>query len=95
MRWRQRRAGLVPAIGVLSGGLPRGFRLDARQAGIAPVLGHGEGILMAQQFTVAEHEREALLMGLGGMGAQDLGGHGERGEVVGMGGSEGNTPAWW
>lgn len=49
--------------------------MNLRQAGIGEVLGDGQGILVAQQLTVAEDEGEALGLGLIEPGAEVLGSH--------------------
>ena len=49
--------------------------MNLRQAGIGEVLGHGQGVLVAQQLTVAEDEGEALGLGLIEPGAEVLGSH--------------------
>ncbi len=49
--------------------------MNLRQTGIGEVLGHGQGILVAQQLTVAKDEGEALGLGLIEPGAEVLGSH--------------------
>ncbi len=53
--------------------------MNLRQPGIGEVLGHGQGVLVAQPFTVAEDEGEPPGMGLVEPGAEVLGGHGNQG----------------
>jgi hypothetical protein len=59
--------------------------MNLRQPGIGEVLGHGQGVLVTQQFTVAEDEGEPLGMGLVEAGAEVLGGHGCQEVVERMG----------
>ena len=53
--------------------------MNLRQPGIGEVLGHGQGVLVTQQLTVAEDEGEPLGMGLVEAGAEGLGGHNDQG----------------
>ena len=53
--------------------------MNLRKPGIGEVLGHGQGVLVTQQFTVAEDEGEPLGMGLVEAGAEGLGGHNDQG----------------
>jgi hypothetical protein len=62
---------------------------DQSQAGIRPVLGNGQVILVAQQLTVLEDKRETLKLGLREAGANVLGSHWNEKE----GGQRGQTDA--
>lgn len=65
-------------VGLLaSGHAALDFRFHPQQTGVSAELGQGDGVLMAQQLAVAEHEGVTLELALRQMGAQDLGGHGE------------------